>query len=167
MNDFIHKPAEPETVLSVLDRWIPSVSAPADSRALPAPTRLSMPTGLHALKGLDVTVGLRFFAGDVNAYINALRQFVSMYGVGMSWCQTHSVCGNSESEASLKREVHSLAGVCAMVGATILRAQAERLEMVMMELPQEDHANAVQELDCALVWFSGQLRDLLLASRCG
>jgi PAS domain S-box-containing protein len=137
MNDHVGKPVEPTALYDTLLRWLvieqnrvagvdsghgeldePPVSAvpqpPAPAKALPR------------VLGLDSASGLRFCAGHMDSYLQALKLFVDLYADGLPGVRAY-LSGGSPAEAAL-RDVHTLGGAAGAVGAVVLETLAQDLD---------------------------------------
>jgi HPt (histidine-containing phosphotransfer) domain-containing protein len=80
-------------------------------------------------EGLVTGRGLRFFGNDHASYRHALDSFVAMYGQGLPGGLPAGSSADPQGLARALREVHSLAGASAAIGAVSLQAQAARLDL--------------------------------------
>ncbi len=127
MNDHIAKPITPQILLSKLLEWIPA----RQGSALPPPvgpvSRPPSPSAhvLDGIAGLDVALGLRQMAGRDALYLSVLAKFAAKQGDVPPRIAAAVAAGDW---TLAEREVHTLKGVAATIGATRLRATAEQLE---------------------------------------
>ncbi len=127
MNDHIAKPITPQILLAKLLEWIPAREGTARPLAV-APLDRQPFTSAHVLDGiagLDVALGLRRMAGRDALYLSVLAKFAAKQGAVPSRIAGAVAAGDW---TLAEREVHTLKGVAATIGAMPLRALAEQLE---------------------------------------
>ncbi|CAN5755399.1 hypothetical protein BH09PSE5_BH09PSE5_05350 [soil metagenome] len=112
MNDHLGKPVNPLSLYNMLARWLPHTAAHAHLDD--AADELEP---LQSIAGLNVTAGLNYFAGDSVAFERALQLFVDLYGGGVRLAREYLTAPSPPTRTALQREIHSLAGACAAIGA--------------------------------------------------
>lgn len=159
MNDHVGKPVDPPVLYETLTRWLDVADRPAAGAGRHEAAR---PDGLALeVDGIDVARGLAFFAGGVDAYRRALEQFVRLYGEGLG---SRAGADDADRLAYWRREVHSLGGAAAVIGATRLHAQAVAVE-AQLRAPHRDAGPALASLVEDLAATTGRLREQLGSSR--
>jgi PAS domain S-box-containing protein len=137
MNDHVGKPVEPTALYDTLLRWLvieQNRVAGVDSGhgALDEPPASAAPSppapakALPRVLGLDTARGLRFCAGHVESYQQALKLFVDLYADGLPGVRAY-LSGDSAAEAAL-RDVHTVGGAAGAVGAVVLETLALDLD---------------------------------------
>jgi two-component system sensor histidine kinase/response regulator len=140
MNDFLSKPIDPDTLWSMLLKWIrrgtsavvtssatttPGMPAADTAPAAAKPSPAGGPDLPDGIRGLDVRLGLSRMMGKKTLYITMLRKYVA----GQKNCiQTMREAIQSGDWATAQRTAHTLKGVSGTVGATEIPAHAEALE---------------------------------------
>jgi PAS domain S-box-containing protein len=143
MDDFLAKPVEPERLYATVRWWTARGGGgtpdlrPAVARAPPAPEAepASPPPPT-----LDVDLGLRRVAGHRETYQRMLRLYVDTHAGDPPRVRAALAAGRHEEA---RRQVHTLKGVAAMLGATALQQAAAAAEATIRHRP-EDPALAAQ-----------------------
>ncbi|RUM92710.1 MAG: hypothetical protein DSZ23_00600 [Thermodesulfatator sp.] len=131
MNDFIMKPVTPESLTSVLKRWLkPRKNDRQDSSSLDAGNEISgtMPKILEGFQGIDLHDADKRFKGNTRLFLDLIHRFVSQYGNFRNSLTKELDTGNRDTA---RRLVHSLKGVAANISATRLRENALDLEKAL------------------------------------
>ncbi len=131
MNDFIAKPVDPKILFAALLKWLPGQTFPA-----PAPLAQDAPTPevkeWHELLGhipdLDPTLCLANLGGNVNIYVQLLRQFALSHRDDAARITELLTTGNFQAGRDL---AHGLKGVAATMGANRVRDLAAQLEIAL------------------------------------
>jgi len=135
MNDHVSKPIDPDDLWRKLQRWILSHREPSN-QVLPRAEVLEkagdnqppvLPASVFAdIPGLDVATGLRQAMGRDALYTSLLRRFVAGqtdFPARMAGALA------AEDRAAAELHAHTLKGVAAQVGASLLSERAASLEM--------------------------------------
>jgi two-component system sensor histidine kinase/response regulator len=156
MNDHVGKPVDPPLLYETLARWL-DVAGRASADAPRAPVGGAGGVGLQ-VDGIDTDRGLAFFAGRVDAYRRALDQFVQLYAGGLGG--RDGPADTIDRAAYWRREVHSLGGAAAAIGAIRLHTQAVVVE-TQLRAPQRragpELARLVEDLAATVARLREQL----------
>ena len=141
MNDFVAKPVIPPLFYDTLLHWLALAGAGHHNPAADLPptpkqeTKAAEPSPVHHIRGLDASIGLAIFKGDVGKYQRLLQMFATLHSDDMHLAQ--AALANGDRPAA-QRLSHSLKGVAANLGATTVSAAATRLDNALRE-NQADH----------------------------
>ncbi|MEP6502764.1 MAG: response regulator, partial [Betaproteobacteria bacterium] len=135
MNDHIGKPVNPAALYEVLLRWLDSSrttprAAAAPPPASPPPAAPSIDV-LEGIEALDVVRGLSLFAGQRTLYLQALGYFVDLYGDGLASVEKYLDAHGEGSREAVGREIHSMGGAAAALGAIELENAAQRIDRMV------------------------------------
>lgn len=138
MNDHLAKPIDPDQLFKILLQYIPpktpqsaspaSKSKPAVSSVSPIADAGVLPD--WAIEGLDVQSGLKRVLGKPHSYLRLLRTFITNQGAAATEIKKSLAAGDP---ATAERTAHTLKGVAATIGATVLQAAAANLERAIRE----------------------------------
>ncbi len=165
MNDQLIKPVLPPVLYGVLARWL--ASSRVSAAVVIGPPAEALPA-LASIEGLDVASGLAFFAGDSGVYLRGLRQFAALYAGGVEAIDTTTIGADARQIDRLRRDLHSVAGASAAVGAIHLAQQAQALGNLLQQPGLADElVPALAQFSQALSGFVADLQDIdvLSASR--
>jgi HPt (histidine-containing phosphotransfer) domain-containing protein len=129
MSDFVAKPVNPETLISVLCHWICNNNGAAhDEQASVAqlPAHQSSQSRLESLKGFNFNNVLNMLDGNQEFLIEILRTFRDDTKSTLTDIEKN-LSGN-DFEAALKL-VHTIKGTAGNLGATELHSVASALEV--------------------------------------
>ncbi|QPK61540.1 PAS domain-containing protein [Methylomonas sp. LL1] len=124
MNDFIGKPILPETLYSILLKWIEPRTV---IHAKPDP-RLASSGDIPYLYGIDNTIGLRHTAGDKTVYRKILQKFAQNHLNSFEDIQKALA---AKDLATARQSVHTLKGLAGSLGAIPLQGHLIRLEELL------------------------------------
>ncbi|RYF43310.1 MAG: PAS domain-containing sensor histidine kinase [Comamonadaceae bacterium] len=147
MNDFLVKPIDPQQLRTLLVRWIRPMASREAAATVPAalePTPSAVPVapapvaaarlGLDGLPqgidGLDTKLGLSRMAGKKTLYLAMLKRYVA--GQKPLGGELRTALGAADL-ATAERLAHTCRGVSGNVGATLVQARAEALELALRE----------------------------------
>jgi PAS domain S-box-containing protein len=154
MNDHIGKPVNPATLYDKMLRWLDesrrtprreAVEAPAP----PPPPAVPQPTDvLDDIEALDVVRGMSLFAGQRALYMQALGYFVDLYGDGLTAVDKFLAGAPGGAREAAGREIHSMGGAAAALGAIELENAAHRIDKMVRgeRARQVDDAQLREEL---------------------
>lgn len=129
MNDHIPKPIDPDALYLTLAKWIAPDAAPP----VMAPQSQANTDELQAaLTGFDTAGALTRMAGNIDAYYKTLAKVVESENDALTRLQASLAAGDRETAI---RIAHTLRGIAANIGATVLSQQAQRLELALAETP--------------------------------
>ena len=124
MNDFVAKPIDPQQLLQVLQRWLPT------QLLLEGATQQVSKDGLPTLviEGLDTRQAMRRVLGKKEAYLSLLRKFV----VGQADAARRVVRALEKGDFSeMEMIAHTVKGLAGNIGANNMQACAESLEQAV------------------------------------
>ena len=164
MNDHIGKPVNPAALYEKLLRWLDESSqtpraAAVDAPAPPPPAAPQPTDVLEDIQALDVVRGMSLFAGQRALYMQALGYFVDLYGDGLAAVDKFIAGAPGATREAAGREIHSMGGAAAALGAVELENAAHHIDMLM----RGDRARAVDDaqLRPQLELLRGDLADLV------
>jgi HPt (histidine-containing phosphotransfer) domain-containing protein len=159
MNDHVGKPFDLDHLVAVLLRQVGVVkgagtTAPAGAAAQVTP-ETSLPPGVQEaaqLAGVDIAKALRRMGGKLGVYRRSLRDFVISLGEAPARLATQIERGELAEAA---RELHTLKGLAATLGAEALaRAAAEAEQAFVVARPDGDSAQPLRLLPAMLAAMS-------------
>ena len=123
---------------------------------------------LADIPGLDPVRGLGLFGGQRRLYLRGLRQFVELYGGGLAALGRYLAdpAAEAANREPVRREVHSMGGAAATLGAVDMQQATQRIDALMRAAaapPGQDaalHAELVA-LQRELATLVARLRDAL------
>jgi two-component system, sensor histidine kinase and response regulator len=135
MNDHLGKPVNPAALYDKMLRWLDeSRKAP---RGVPAPAPATSPPPpqvtdvLDDIEALDVVRGMSLFAGQRALYMQALGYFVDLYGDGLAAVGKFIAAAPGATREAAGREIHSMGGAAAALGAIELENAAHRIDRMI------------------------------------
>ena len=141
MNDHVAKPIDPEELCRKLLRWLGrrAAAAPAGAADLVPAAREGGVDLLADVAGLDTQAGLALSLGRPDVYFTLLR----MYADGQrDFAARFAAAVSGADWVEAERHAHTLKGVSAQIGATGVRALAERLELAVRRREPTDSLHA-------------------------
>ena len=140
MNDFIGKPVNPEALLAMMVKWLPSQGIP--STTFPAPSSPAVDRHdelvlrLNGISGFDAQLGLNNLSRSLETYIPLLGKYVNQYRGEMNIFRERL---DAKNMTEAQQFVHSLKGPAAFLGAARIHMMADEIEMAFREhYPIED-----------------------------
>jgi len=152
MNDFVPKPVDPDTLYSVMLKWLSSrvdrivlttVQAPSDRSTGDAGNPDPQGDRLSTMPGLDSERGLKAVRGNVEKFIKLLSMFARTHADDL-----HGIAASIEKNdlESARRIAHGLKGVSATLGAQVIADHALSIEKALREnMPREALASLLHE----------------------
>ncbi len=134
MNAHLAKPIDPDVMYQEICRW---VQRPVDTESvLIKEINNTLPDDMMRIEGqgIDVKLGLRRVAQDVVLYRKILNKFHQSQADAVSRIADSY---ESDNQATARREVHTLKGVAANIGAQGLSEAAAKLEQYIIENDQD------------------------------
>ena len=152
MNAHVGKPVVPDALYRAVLTWLSPVDVRrAETQSAEADARTSLPPGLRAVMGLDLTAGIGAAAGQPALYVRLLRMFARQHALDVGEARAALGQGN---RAAAKHVAHTLKGVAATLGARALSIRAAELERAV----DLDEPSATER---ALVAVETELRPLV------
>jgi two-component system sensor histidine kinase/response regulator len=132
MNDHVAKPIDPDQLWRTLVKWIQPLNATAGTtiaRKSVSKVETTLPA-VAPIAGLDMKLGLQHALGRQALYVSLLRKFV----LGQQEFPTQLAAALAQLDwQTAERLAHTLKGLCAQIGASALRGEAERLETAIRQ----------------------------------
>jgi CheY-like chemotaxis protein len=138
MNDHIGKPVNPATLYEKMLRWLDeSRKAPRAAPAVAPAPPVAAPVGdaLETIEALDAVRGMSLFAGQRALYLQALGYFVDLYGDGLAAVERFIAGAPGATREAAAREIHSMGGAAAALGAVHLEGAAHRIDTMVRGEP--------------------------------
>ncbi|MBK5966407.1 hypothetical protein CCR95_20545 [Thiocystis minor] len=130
MSDHVGKPVQPEVLFSLLLQWLRQTGAGATAES-PAPsTHSDLRERLCHLDGLDVDAGLQPVRGQFATYLRLLDAFVTNHRDDLHALRRQLRAGDRVAAC---RQVHTLKGLSATLGARKVQTLAAALEATLRE----------------------------------
>lgn len=129
MNEIVTKPIQPEVLLSVLMRLLPTAQ-------LTASVNVNDDEAWPETPGLNVTLALNRLDGKSKLYLQLLEKYLQQYSDVRMQLDAYLETGERTSAVRL---AHSLSGASGHLGATTVQKHASHLEQILQEdEPMED-----------------------------
>ena len=168
MNDFLSKPIDPDALWAKMHQWLkprtpvlePKLDFSFDlspdvwlKTAAPPVVRVAsdLPHGIH---GLDVTWGLSHMMGKKTLYLTMLRKYVAGQKDAVKAIRSAL---DMQDHVTAQRIAHTLKGVSATVGASLVAGQANVVETAIR------HQHSGADVDLAINVLGGHLAHLVTA----
>ncbi|WP_306149380.1 MULTISPECIES: hybrid sensor histidine kinase/response regulator [unclassified Roseibium] len=131
MNDYLHKPVEPDTLREKLSHWIPSRDARDGPRPLnAAPGKTSTAALPQYLPGINLQIGKHFVNGNEHAYAKLLRQMWQDHSTA-DLLLRDAITANDKDLAV--RTAHTMKSLSKTLGAEELAEVAGYLELKLKQ----------------------------------
>ena len=136
MNDHLGKPVNPAALYEKMLRWLDEsrkVARPpkADAPVPPPPAAPASADALADIPALDAVRGMSLFAGQRALYMQALGYFVDLYDGGLAAVDKYIAGAPGATREAAGREIHSMGGAAAALGAVRLEDAAHRIDRMM------------------------------------
>ena len=157
MNDHIGKPVNPAALYEKMLRWLDESRktprpAPVDAPAAPPPPAAPQPTDvLESIEALDVVRGMSLFAGQRALYMQALGYFVDLYDDGLAAVDRYIAGAPGATREAAGREIHSMGGAAAALGAVELENAAHHVDTMMRGDPAKQADDAALRAELKLL----------------
>jgi two-component system, sensor histidine kinase and response regulator len=135
MNDYISKPFKLKELLSVLDKWISQNKKNKESESDSPTTNKLLAGDLSDLAGIEVKDGLRMMGGNTEIYKKILKNF---YQVNSNVLVEINEAFKNGEMLVVARQVHTVKGSAASIGAKGLASIALRLESAIKNEQKEE-----------------------------
>ena len=153
MNGHISKPIDPDMLYATLAEYQVAATSERPGPVTAANRRFATPfiaqddNVLPQFVGLDVTAGLRHANGNQDLYSRLLQSFASDFA-GFA-IRVESMLDDQERDAA-RRQIHTLKGLAATLGAHEVRSRAAMLEQSLHENDQSLARQQLVEIGVAL-----------------
>ncbi|GHT91172.1 hypothetical protein AGMMS49545_06520 [Betaproteobacteria bacterium] len=157
MNDYLHKPIEPDRVWAALRKWIcprPEFRKISGKKAQVARV-IEEPVPLPEIHGLDVTGSLRRVLGKTTLYRELLQKFIASQGDAPAGVRTAAATGDW---ALAERIAHTLKGVAGNIGADEIAERAAELQAICREKSAGYLPDALATLEAVMTPFMTALQ---------
>ena len=124
MDGHVSKPVDANYLYATLARWLPEIET-AETTDSSAPPEALVPAKAPSASQIDTNVGLKYLGGNLPAYQRMLGKFADQHGVDADKLKAALDAGDC---ATVERIAHSLKGLSATLGATLLSQNAHTLE---------------------------------------
>ncbi len=143
MNDYLTKPIDRETLLAVMNRWIPHRSTlPLTGQSQPS---ASLPDILLASRmGVDLTSGLARVMGNKEVYVELLRTFLNTY---RAYPSTMHEEFKKLSFDGVRQMVHTLKGVSGNLAMHRLSSLCGQLEVSMKKKKMQECTATLSDIE--------------------
>ena len=166
MNDYLHKPIEPDRLWAVLRQWItPCPEFRKINDAQPPVVRgvggVEEQALLPEIRGLDVTGGLRRVMGKTTLYRELLQKFIASQGNAHAEVRTAVA---TDDWTLAERVAHTMKGVAGNIGADEISERAAELQAICREKSVEYLPDALAALEAVMTPFIAALREFFVSA---
>ncbi|AQU99979.2 response regulator [Desulfococcus multivorans] len=177
MNEHIAKPIDPETLFSVLIKWISRGESDISSAEMLSgtvpPNKPGLPSSIHGptfespmppsistdLPGISVKHGLSRVGGNADLYLSLLKKF---YQENQAVSLEITTSLMSKDPEPGRRRLHSLKGVAGNIGASALYRASTELESALNGGDRVEIAKRIRIFESALEAVLDTLRDRIM-----
>lgn len=172
MTDHLSKPVDPETLFSVMAKWLPVTQKKSRQPSrqkieksgvvLPGNTT-EIESSLRTIKGLDPAFGLKNLQGNLPWYVKLIDQFTTRHRTD---AQDMIYFLEKKDLASISKVAHSLKGTSSTLGFVEVQAQAREIEVLIADKkPESEILDKIQLLGKTLETASEEIRRIISSIR--
>ncbi len=172
MTDHLSKPVDPETLFSVMAKWLPVTQKKSKqaSRQKVEKNTVSLPgnpseieASLRTIEGLDPAFGLKNLQGNLPWYVKLIDQFTTRHRTD---AQDMRDFLEKKDLVSVSKVAHSLKGTSSTLGFLAIQSQAREIEVLIAgQKPESEILEKIQLLGKTLTTASQEIRRIISSIR--